>query len=142
MTPVQSRIEGSLPWRLPFILLVDLAVAFVSAVPLYLSVSPRWLQLHGRAEEADDVWKTLGVKVKDRQEIEEVLEDEVVDGYDTGAENTVSSCSGAARWIVIVAYTWPNKDEKYEHEPGKRDHVNYRIGQVASRGEMPLEGPS
>ncbi|PYI04093.1 general substrate transporter [Aspergillus sclerotiicarbonarius CBS 121057] len=78
-----AKIEGSMSWRLPFIVLVGLAVAFVSSVLLYLPPSPRWLQLHGRGEEADAAWKTLGVKVEDRQEVGEVLEEGVV-----GAQNS------------------------------------------------------
>ncbi|PWY93543.1 general substrate transporter [Aspergillus sclerotioniger CBS 115572] len=69
-----AKIEGSMSWRLPFIILVCLAAAFVTSVLLYLPPSPRWLQLHGRGEEAHAAWEALGVKVEDRPGIEEVLE--------------------------------------------------------------------
>ncbi|RAL05937.1 general substrate transporter, partial [Aspergillus ibericus CBS 121593] len=55
-----ANIEGSMSWRLPFIVLAGLAAAFVTSVLLYLPPSPRWLQFHGRDEEADAAWETLG----------------------------------------------------------------------------------
>lgn len=71
-------------WRLPFIILTALSIAFATSVLLYLPPSPRWLRLHGKDAEADAVWKTLGVKVEDRQIIEEDLEEGVVVTNDAG----------------------------------------------------------
>ncbi|KAH8589615.1 general substrate transporter [Bisporella sp. PMI_857] len=74
-----AKIEGSISWRLPFIILAVLAIAFGSSVLLYLPPSPRWLRLHGRDADADAAWETLGVKMEDRQSIEESLEEGVID---------------------------------------------------------------
>lgn len=74
-----ANIKGSMSWRLPFIILTVLSVAFAVSVLVYLPPSPRWLRLHGKGDQADAVWDTLGVKVEDRQIIEEDLEEGVVD---------------------------------------------------------------
>ncbi|GIJ97900.1 hypothetical protein Aspvir_000006 [Aspergillus viridinutans] len=70
-----ARIEGSMSWRLPFLILVGLSIVFVTSVLLYLPPSPRWLHLHGRDSDAEAAWETLGVKPEDRQIIEEDLEE-------------------------------------------------------------------
>jgi MFS family permease len=69
-----GRIEGSMSWRLPFIVLVALATAFIASVLIYLPPSPRWLRLQGRDAEAEAAWEKLGVKMEDRQNMEEDLE--------------------------------------------------------------------
>lgn len=66
-------------WRLPFIVLVGLAVAFVTSALLFLPPSPRWLGLHGKNAEADAAWETLEVKPEDRQTMEEDIEGESED---------------------------------------------------------------
>jgi MFS family permease len=68
-----GRIEGSMSWRLPFTILAALATAFVASVLVYLPPSPRWLRLRGRDAEADAAWEKLGVRLEDRQGIEEDL---------------------------------------------------------------------
>ena len=66
-----GRIEGSMSWRLPFIILVALATAFVASVLIYLPPSPRWLILQGRDAEAEAAWEKLAVKMEDRQNMME-----------------------------------------------------------------------
>ncbi|KAI1998255.1 hypothetical protein LOZ53_000040 [Ophidiomyces ophidiicola] len=85
-----ARIEGSMSWRLPFIILVGLAITFVFTTLLYLPPSPRWLRLHGRDADADAAWETLGIKAEDRQMIEEDLEEGVVDSNDAGSKDSRS----------------------------------------------------
>ncbi|KAF9883406.1 hypothetical protein FE257_003489 [Aspergillus nanangensis] len=70
-----ASIQGSMSWRVPFIILVGLSILFVASVLLYLPPSPRWLYLHGRHAEADAAWETLGVSPEDRQIIEDNLEE-------------------------------------------------------------------
>ena len=79
------ELEGTLSWRLPYIILAALALAFIPSLLLYLPPSPRWLRLHGRDAEADAAWATLGVKMEDRQRIEEDLEQGVFSTNDTGS---------------------------------------------------------
>ena len=45
------HIASSISWRLPFILEATLAVGLATSC-LYLPVSPRWLLLHGRRDDA------------------------------------------------------------------------------------------
>lgn len=79
-----ASIAGSMSWRLPFIILTALSLAFAASVLLYLPPSPRWLRLHGKDAEADAVWRLLGVKVEDREIIEEDLQEGVVVTSDAG----------------------------------------------------------
>ncbi|THC96932.1 hypothetical protein EYZ11_003593 [Aspergillus tanneri] len=90
-----ARIEGSMSWRLPFIILVGLSIAFVTSVLLYLPPSPRWLRLHGRHADAEAAWEILGVKPEDRERIEEDLEEGTrVRASDGGSTSSQSRTRG------------------------------------------------
>lgn len=71
-----SRIDSSLSWRTPFIILACLSAVFSVAAYLWLTPSPRWLTLHGRKSEAAETWDLLGVGLAEREkvEIEEIRE--------------------------------------------------------------------
>ncbi|KAK3684059.1 general substrate transporter [Podospora appendiculata] len=64
-----ANIPSSLSWRLPFLLLAGYSFAFSAAVYLYLPASPRWLTLHGKADEAAAIWDKLDVPAADREKI-------------------------------------------------------------------------
>ncbi|KAF2161903.1 hypothetical protein M409DRAFT_37484 [Zasmidium cellare ATCC 36951] len=65
------NIEGSLSWRLPFIITAGMSTAYALANLFLLPDSPRWLILNGRRQEADKVWDLLGVKREDREAMDE-----------------------------------------------------------------------
>ena len=89
-----ANIDGSMSWRLPFMILTGLAIAFITSVLLYLPPSPRWLRVHRKDAQADAVWETLGVKMEDRQRIEEDLEERMVDTNDAGSTTSPSQVQG------------------------------------------------
>ncbi|EAW08457.1 putative MFS sugar transporter [Aspergillus clavatus NRRL 1] len=74
-----ARVNSSLSWRTPYIILVYLSVLFSAASYLFLVPSPRWLTLHGRREEVARTWDILGVGQAEREkvEIEQVRQDRI-----------------------------------------------------------------
>ncbi|KAL6231830.1 hypothetical protein BDW75DRAFT_233263 [Aspergillus navahoensis] len=65
-----ARIESSMSWRTPFLILACLSVLFSTAAFLWLVPSPRWLTIRGRKEEANAVWDLLGVSHAEREKSE------------------------------------------------------------------------
>ncbi|XHF98321.1 hypothetical protein AWENTII_001877 [Aspergillus wentii] len=65
-----ARIQSSLAWRTPFILLAGLSGVFSMCSLLWLTPSPRWLTLHGRHAEAAETWDLLGVGQAEREKVE------------------------------------------------------------------------
>jgi DNA-directed RNA polymerase III subunit RPC2 len=65
-----ARIQSSMSWRTPFLILACLSLLFSAAAFLWLVPSPRWLTIHGRREEANVVWDLLGVSHAEREKSE------------------------------------------------------------------------
>ncbi len=65
-----AKIDSSLSWRAPFIILACLSMAFSAASCLWLVSSPRWLILRGRQSEAAAAWDILGVGHAEREKAE------------------------------------------------------------------------
>ncbi|KAL4935370.1 hypothetical protein BDV06DRAFT_234367 [Aspergillus oleicola] len=65
-----SRIQSSMSWRTPFLILAFLSVCFSVAAVMWLVPSPRWLTLHGRKAEAEVVWDLLGISHAEREKSE------------------------------------------------------------------------
>ncbi|KAI9654824.1 MAG: hypothetical protein M1821_005818 [Bathelium mastoideum] len=86
-----QRIEGSLSWRTPFIVLTVLAIIFVVLVLIFLPPSPRWLHLHGKHAEAEATWEKLGVAMKDRASIEEEdVEEAAIEKKDSSSDTSAT----------------------------------------------------
>ncbi|KAK3321358.1 general substrate transporter [Cercophora scortea] len=86
-----ANIPSSLSWRLPFLLLAAYSFAFSAAVYVYLPASPRWLTLHGKANEAALIWDKLDVPAADREKIINQFELNTAVIQPTSDDNTVSS---------------------------------------------------
>ncbi|KAL3428686.1 general substrate transporter [Aspergillus tetrazonus] len=65
-----ARIQSSMSWRTPFLILACLSLLFSAAAFVWLVPSPRWLTIHGRREEANVVWDLLGVSHAEREKSE------------------------------------------------------------------------
>ncbi|KAF7587667.1 hypothetical protein BBP40_006878 [Aspergillus hancockii] len=65
-----ARIDSSLSWRTPFLILASLAVTFSVVSWLWIPPSPRWLKLHGRELDATSVWDMLGISQAEREKME------------------------------------------------------------------------
>lgn len=65
-----AKVESSLSWRAPFIVLACLSTAFSVSSFLWLVPSPRWLILRGRQSEAAEAWDVLGVGHAEREKAE------------------------------------------------------------------------
>lgn len=65
-----ARIQSSMSWRTPFLILACLSVAFSVVALTWLVPSPRWLTIHGRKAEANAVWDLLGVSHAEREKSE------------------------------------------------------------------------
>jgi DNA-directed RNA polymerase III subunit RPC2 len=65
-----SRMNSSLGWRTPFIILTCFALVFAVASALWLVPSPRWLILRGRHAEVSAAWDVLGVGHTEREKTE------------------------------------------------------------------------
>ncbi|KAF2638391.1 putative MFS sugar transporter [Massarina eburnea CBS 473.64] len=63
------KMESSLAWRLPFVLLAAFSFLFTSASLVWLPESPRWLTLRKREAEASKAWDSLEVNSTDREKI-------------------------------------------------------------------------
>lgn len=98
-----GRIEGSMSWRLPFIILVALATTFVASVLIYLPPSPRWLILQGRDAEAEAAWEKLGVKMEDRQNMGEDLEGAIYSGDHRSGAPALQEKQKDARFLDLFA---------------------------------------
>jgi Sugar (and other) transporter len=90
-------------WRLPFIILVALATAFVASVLIYLPPSPRWLRLRGRDAEAEAAWEKLGVRLEDRQSMEEDLEGAIYSSDAGSAAPPLHEKQKDARFLDLFA---------------------------------------
>ncbi|KAH8691628.1 general substrate transporter [Talaromyces proteolyticus] len=76
-----TKVDSSLSWRLPFILLASLSFVFSTASLLWLTESPRWLTLHGNSVEASTTWDLLGVGHAEREKVEaEQMREMIVEG--------------------------------------------------------------
>lgn len=69
-----ARIDSSLAWRTPFIILASFAMIFVITSTLWLVPSPRWLILRDRHTEVSAAWDLLGVGHKDREKAENEIQ--------------------------------------------------------------------
>jgi hypothetical protein len=78
-----TNIGSSLSWRLPFILLACYSIVFSAITLIYLPPSPRWLTIHGKAEEAAAAWEKLDVPAADQEKILGELNDSIVLTADT-----------------------------------------------------------
>ena len=76
-----AKIDSSLAWRTPFILLSCLSIFFVLASTLWLVPSPRWLILRGRQSEVSAAWDILGVGHTEREKAEIELQATVVEPH-------------------------------------------------------------
>ncbi|KAK3376797.1 major facilitator superfamily domain-containing protein [Lasiosphaeria ovina] len=85
-----ANIESSMSWRLPFALLAGYAYAFSAATLVWLPPSPRWLNLHGKADQAAAAWEKLGVPAADREKIMEQLETPVLGSPSPGVSDETS----------------------------------------------------
>ncbi|KAL5333479.1 hypothetical protein BJX70DRAFT_403521 [Aspergillus crustosus] len=65
-----ARIQSSMSWRTPFIILACLSAVFSAAALTWLVPSPRWLTIHGREVEANAAWDLLGVSHAEREKSE------------------------------------------------------------------------
>ncbi|KAL2821747.1 hypothetical protein BDW59DRAFT_174098 [Aspergillus cavernicola] len=65
-----ARIQSSMSWRTPFLILACLSALFSMASIMWLVPSPRWLTVHGRRTEANAVWDLLGVSHAEREKSE------------------------------------------------------------------------
>lgn len=65
-----ARIDSSLSWRLPFIILACFSGIFAISTLTWLVPSPRWLTLRGRGDEASAAWDVLGVGHAEREKAE------------------------------------------------------------------------
>ncbi|CAF9913443.1 MAG: hypothetical protein ALECFALPRED_008816 [Alectoria fallacina] len=65
-----AKIDSSLSWRAPFIILACVSMTFSAASLLWLVPSPRWLILRGRQSEAAAAWDVLGVGHAEREKAE------------------------------------------------------------------------
>ncbi|OJI96344.1 hypothetical protein ASPVEDRAFT_48573 [Aspergillus versicolor CBS 583.65] len=65
-----ARIQSSMSWRTPFLILACLSVLFSMVALTWLVPSPRWLTIHGRKAEANAVWDLLGVSYAEREKSE------------------------------------------------------------------------
>ncbi|GAM34228.1 hypothetical protein TCE0_015f01672 [Talaromyces pinophilus] len=61
------KIQGSLSWRLPYILITAMAMLYVLVNLVLLPQSPRWLIRRQEYGAAEKVWDELGVKLEDRE---------------------------------------------------------------------------
>ncbi|CAG7952560.1 unnamed protein product [Penicillium salamii] len=69
-----SRIQSSMSWRTPFIVLASFSMTLSMVSLFFLPPSPRWLTLHGREGEATQAWDYLGVSHAEREKVEIELE--------------------------------------------------------------------
>ncbi|KAF2462449.1 putative transporter [Lineolata rhizophorae] len=74
-----GRMNSSMSWRAPYIVLASLSVLFANASFFGLPESPRWLSLRGRKAEAVYAWETLGVNPADREKAEDQYETPLVE---------------------------------------------------------------
>ena len=81
-----ARMESSLAWRTPFILLTGLSVMFAIAATLWLVPSPRWPALSGRHDEVSAAWEVLEVRCHDCEKADIEIRTTVA-----GVENSVNS---------------------------------------------------
>lgn len=65
-----ARMDSSLAWRSPFIILTCFALLFATASAFWLVPSPRWLILRGRHDEVSAAWDRLGVGHAEREKTE------------------------------------------------------------------------
>lgn len=68
-------IESSLSWRLPFAVQAVIAFLFTASTMMFLPQSPRWLAARGKFEEAERVWSDLKLPEKERETVEDEVDD-------------------------------------------------------------------
>lgn len=93
-----AKIDSSLAWRIPFIILACLAVMFSIASTLWLVPSPRWLTLRGRQSEASAAWDVLGVDHAEREKAEDQQSRDAVTELCSLAESTGRQDLASARF--------------------------------------------
>ncbi|KAJ5135845.1 uncharacterized protein N7515_005123 [Penicillium bovifimosum] len=64
-----SRLQSSLSWRMPFILLSAFSMIICGLSLYFLPESPQWLGLHGRYAMAEEAWDKLGVNRAEREKV-------------------------------------------------------------------------
>ncbi|KKK17499.1 hypothetical protein AOCH_003879 [Aspergillus ochraceoroseus] len=65
-----SHLDSSISWRIPYLILACLSIAFSVSTFIWLVPSPRWLTIHGRRAEASATWDLLGVSHAEREKAE------------------------------------------------------------------------
>lgn len=89
-----TRIESSLSWRLPFIILSAYSLCFTALAITLLPDSPRWLTLRGRGNEAGAVWEKLGIAPADREKI-------VLDMEQSNSSEVAGTSAHSSQQVIV-----------------------------------------
>ncbi|CAG8112611.1 unnamed protein product [Penicillium olsonii] len=64
-----SSVQGSLSWRLPFVVMASLSMMMCGLSLCFLPESPQWLGMHGKYALAEEAWVKLGVRPEEREKV-------------------------------------------------------------------------